>query len=62
VPLKIVSLPTEARLELLEPRLLLVRPDQHVAWRGNEAPADCRPALGRVTGHEIASAIDTATN
>ena len=54
VPLKVVSLPAEPVLEILERRLLLVRPDQHVAWRGNEAPRECRAVLDRVTGREIA--------
>ena len=61
VPLRIVSLRAEPRLEILERKLVLVRPDQHVAWRGNEAPGDCQFVLDRVTGHEIARAIGAAT-
>lgn len=30
--------------------LVLVRPDGHVAWRGNEEPADVEALLGTVTG------------
>lgn len=30
--------------------LALIRPDQHVAWRGNALPADCDNLLARVTG------------
>jgi 2-polyprenyl-6-methoxyphenol hydroxylase-like FAD-dependent oxidoreductase len=52
VPLKIVPLSAERSLELLERRLLLVRPDHHVAWRGNDAPGACREVLERVTGRE----------
>jgi hypothetical protein len=52
IPLKIVPLPAERSLELLERRLLLVRPDHHVAWRGNDAPGACREVLERVTGRE----------
>jgi 2-polyprenyl-6-methoxyphenol hydroxylase-like FAD-dependent oxidoreductase len=30
--------------------LVLMRPDQHVAWRGDTAPDDCDAVLGRVVG------------
>lgn len=30
--------------------LALIRPDQHVAWRGNRLPADADALLARVTG------------
>lgn len=36
--------------ELWERDLVLVRPDQHVAWRGDEAPSDPRGVLERVIG------------
>jgi hypothetical protein len=32
--------------------LVLVRPDQHVAWRDDTAPYDCDAVLDRVTGCE----------
>lgn len=35
-------------------RLCLLRPDQHVAWRGDALPADLGPLLDRVTGHAAA--------
>lgn len=42
---------TSARIrELYENDLVLVRPDGHVAWRGNEAPADSDAILATVTG------------
>ena len=31
--------------------MVLVRPDQHVAWRGNEAPSDVAEVLRRVSGN-----------
>lgn len=32
--------------------LVLVRPDQHVAWRGNGAPPDAGSVLSQVCGHQ----------
>ncbi len=39
VPFETIRLPDEPALGLLERKLILVRPDQHVAWRGNAATA-----------------------
>jgi FAD binding domain len=50
VPLAVVSLAAEPVLKLLERRLLLVRPDHHVAWRGDQAPEDCRTVVDHVCG------------
>ena len=50
VPLRIVSLRSEPALRILERRLVLVRPDHHVAWRGDREPEDCGAVLDRVTG------------
>jgi hypothetical protein len=36
--------------ELYEADLALIRPDQHVAWRGSSLPADCDALLAQVTG------------
>jgi 2-polyprenyl-6-methoxyphenol hydroxylase-like FAD-dependent oxidoreductase len=42
---------TDGRVrELWERDLVLVRPDQHVAWRGNRAPADPAAVVDRVRG------------
>jgi len=30
--------------------LALIRPDLHIAWRGNRAPDDAAALLARVTG------------
>ena len=35
---------------LWERDLVLVRPDQHVAWRGNAAPADAQALMDQVRG------------
>jgi hypothetical protein len=36
--------------DLYEADLALIRPDQHVAWRGNLLPADCDALLAQITG------------
>lgn len=36
---------------LYERRLVLVRPDGVVAWRGDALPSDCTELLDTVTGH-----------
>jgi len=48
VPLKVVTLDNAALLDLYQQPLALIRPDQHVAWRGNAWPA-CG-TLAAVTG------------
>jgi hypothetical protein len=40
-----------------ERRLVLVRPDGHVAWRGDSAPADSRALIARVTGQDERVAV-----
>jgi hypothetical protein len=48
--------PKTFRVELPEDRelyacdLALIRPDQHVAWRGDRLPDSCDELLARVTG------------
>jgi 2-polyprenyl-6-methoxyphenol hydroxylase-like FAD-dependent oxidoreductase len=50
MPLKVYELNnTEAR-SLYERKLVLIRPDQHVAWRGDELPSDSDWLLDAVRG------------
>jgi len=42
-------------------RLVLVRPDQHVAWRGNAAPPDVRAVLDTIRGAEPGRVTASAT-
>jgi 2-polyprenyl-6-methoxyphenol hydroxylase-like FAD-dependent oxidoreductase len=52
VPLAVVR-PSEPGLPSLYPtRFTLVRPDQHVAWRGNDWPQDGADLLRQVTGRK----------
>ena len=55
-PLEIVHLPEVRLHDAYENKLLLVRPDLHVAWRGDALPADANTLAALVTGHIIAPA------
>lgn len=51
VPLEILRLDRPDLRNIYERNLILVRPDQHVAWRGDAAPDDCKALLAKVTGN-----------
>jgi hypothetical protein len=50
VPLNVEDIADEAVARLYERRLVLVRPDGHVAWRGDFVPAEPRAIIDRVRG------------
>jgi 2-polyprenyl-6-methoxyphenol hydroxylase-like FAD-dependent oxidoreductase len=50
VPFASFDVPLPQGRALYEADLALVRPDQHVAWRGNRLPEDCAALVARVTG------------
>ncbi len=50
VPLHIVDVPDAAARDLYACDLCLIRPDQHVAWRGNTTD-DANRIIARVIGH-----------
>jgi 2-polyprenyl-6-methoxyphenol hydroxylase-like FAD-dependent oxidoreductase len=50
IPLHIVELSETRAATLYERRLTLVRPDNHVAWRGNELPTSIADLLRYVAG------------
>ncbi len=50
VPLQIVTLADPAIAALYEKPLVLVRPDGHVAWRGDREPDDALSLIDRVRG------------
>jgi 2-polyprenyl-6-methoxyphenol hydroxylase-like FAD-dependent oxidoreductase len=51
LPLTIIA-PDDARLRArYGAKLVLIRPDQHVAWRGDIWPEDLAVLIGRITGH-----------
>jgi hypothetical protein len=50
VPLKIVDIADPAIAALYERRLVLVRPDGHVAWRADAVPANADAIIDQVSG------------
>lgn len=49
-PLKVLPVADQALHRLYEKRLVLVRPDQHVAWRSDSLPFDCVSLLNILRG------------
>jgi hypothetical protein len=60
IPLRHVNIVNDEAAALYERRLVLVRPDGQVAWRGDELPSDCARLLRRVTGLD-ASPVEGST-
>ena len=58
VPLKVKSVFQPEIAELYERRLVLVRPDGHVAWRGDEPPEDAGAVIDVVRGARPRSKAD----
>lgn len=50
MPINIIEIRAPHLVELFERKLLLVRPDQHVCWRGNSVPANCGALVNKVRG------------
>jgi hypothetical protein len=50
VPLRETVMADADVAALYETRLVVVRPDGHVAWRGNECPADAADIIDRIRG------------
>ncbi|MGD9663916.1 MAG: FAD-dependent monooxygenase [Novosphingobium sp.] len=51
VPMEVLRLDRPDLRGIYERNLILVRPDQHVAWRGDSAPDDSKALLQMVTGN-----------
>ncbi len=52
IPFEVVDVPAPEARELYGADLALIRPDQHVAWRGDRLPDDADALLARLTGHK----------
>jgi len=60
VPLVVVDLPAESAGELYPHKLALVRPDQHIAWRGDTEPSDPLALVDLIRGAVAAAARQAA--
>jgi 2-polyprenyl-6-methoxyphenol hydroxylase-like FAD-dependent oxidoreductase len=60
VPLTVVDLPKETAQDLYPHSLALIRPDQHIAWRGDIAPTDPLSLIDLVRGAAVAAARQAA--
>ena len=50
MPLRVIAIADPDIAALYERKLVLVRPDGHVAWRGDACPADVAGIIDRVRG------------
>lgn len=50
VPLTVLDIAQPPTVELYRRRLVLIRPDQHIAWRGDTLPQDADALIARVVG------------
>jgi hypothetical protein len=50
-PLQVLDLADARARDVYGYDLLLLRPDMHVVWRGNEAPSDPEKLAALATGH-----------
>jgi 2-polyprenyl-6-methoxyphenol hydroxylase-like FAD-dependent oxidoreductase len=55
VPLAVLDVETGDAFDgdVYRQALILVRPDQHIAWRGNGEPADCGALMDQVCGKQV---------
>jgi 2-polyprenyl-6-methoxyphenol hydroxylase-like FAD-dependent oxidoreductase len=50
VPLTVLDVDAPGAASVYQEKLVMVRPDQHIAWRGDAAPADPAAVIDRVRG------------
>ena len=60
LPLHVVDVEAEGARELYPHRLALVRPDQHIAWRGDGCPPDPEALVDLLRGVTIGAARKAA--
>jgi 4-hydroxyisophthalate hydroxylase len=56
VPLNVIADTFDGPRAAYGRRFILVRPDQHVAWTGNEPPANATVVLHRASGYDSLTA------
>lgn len=52
VPMAVLDVSGEAARQLYDCDLAIIRPDQHVAWRGNRSPDDPERMVARIVGRD----------
>jgi hypothetical protein len=57
MPLSVLDVDDAQAAELYARALVLVRPDRHVAWRGNDEPAASMDLIDRVRGAHLMPAL-----
>jgi 2-polyprenyl-6-methoxyphenol hydroxylase-like FAD-dependent oxidoreductase len=62
IPLTVVRLRRPDLLPIYQRNLLLVRPDQHVAWRGDDLPAEPYAILERITGRALSMSAEASSS
>ena len=62
VPLEVVDVRDDHARRLYERPLVLIRPDQHVAWRGSAAPSDPGAVIDRVRGAQLVKSNSSMHN
>jgi len=50
IPLDVIDVPNGEARDLYGRNLALIRPDQHICWRGDALPGDCEALLNTITG------------
>jgi 2-polyprenyl-6-methoxyphenol hydroxylase-like FAD-dependent oxidoreductase len=61
IPLSVVRIDGTALRRIYERNLVLIRPDQHIAWRGDGLPSDPEQILSLVTGLTGSNATNEAS-
>ncbi len=54
-PVDVLDVGDDIAREIYGYDLLLVRPDLHVVWRGNQLPEDAKEVADVVIGHSLAA-------
>lgn len=53
VPFAVLQVDSEPARQVFEKSYLLLRPDMHVAWRGDDPPLDCTEIAAQVSGYQV---------
>ena len=62
MPLQVIADTFDGQRAAYGHRLILVRPDQYVAWTGNDPPADATVVLRRAIGAAASYAVRVGTS